>query len=81
LAGGSGNFVRVRSPHGDRLARLLKDKGIVAVRQTDGALSITGATCEIVGDLAGANGLTLHELTSHKASLEETFMELTRDSV
>ncbi len=81
LKGGSGNFVRVRSPQSDKLAALLKAQGIVAVGQPDNTLSVTGATCEVVGDLAGANGLTLHELTVHKASLEETFMELTRDSV
>jgi ABC-2 type transport system ATP-binding protein len=81
LKGGTGNFVRVRSPAADQLARLLKAKGIAAVRDPDGALSVTGASLEVVGDLAGANGLTLHELSAHKASLEDTFMELTRDSV
>jgi ABC-2 type transport system ATP-binding protein len=81
LKGGTGNFVRVRSPHADKLVALLKAQGTAAVREPDGALSITGATLEVVGDLAGANGLTLHELSAHKASLEDTFMELTRDSV
>jgi ABC-2 type transport system ATP-binding protein len=51
------------------------------VRQPDDSLDVTGASCEMVGDLAGANGLTLHELAAHQASLEATFMELTRDSV
>jgi ABC-2 type transport system ATP-binding protein len=81
LKGGSGNFVRVRAPEADRLAGLLKAQGIAVVREADGALSVTGAKLEAVGDLAGANGLTLHELSAHKASLEDTFMELTRDSV
>ncbi|MEA2372131.1 MAG: type transport system ATP-binding protein [Solirubrobacteraceae bacterium] len=81
LKGGTGNFVRVRSPAADQLARLLKAKGLTAVRDPDGALSVTGASLEAVGDLAGANGLTLHELSAHTASLEDTFMELTRDSI
>jgi ABC-2 type transport system ATP-binding protein len=81
LKGGTGNFVRVRSPQADQLVRLLKAQAIAAVREPDGALTITGASLEAVGDLAGANGLTLHELSAHKASLEDTFMELTRDSV
>jgi ABC-2 type transport system ATP-binding protein len=81
LKGGTGNYVRVRSPQGEELARLLREGGTEVTRQVDGALSITGATSEVVGELAGAHGLTLHELSTHKASLEDTFMELTRDSV
>jgi ABC-2 type transport system ATP-binding protein len=81
LKGGTGNFVRVRSPQADQLVRVLKAQGITALRDPDGALSVTGASLEVVGDLAGANGLTLHELSAHTASLEDTFMELTRDSV
>jgi ABC-2 type transport system ATP-binding protein len=81
LKGGTGNFVRVRSPQADQLARLLTANGTNAVREPDGALSVTGATLEAIGDLAGANSLTLHELSAHTASLEDTFMELTRDSV
>jgi len=81
LRGGTGNFVRVRSPAADQLARVLKAKQIAAIREPDGALSVTGTTLEAVGELAAANGLTLHELSAHRASLEDTFMELTRDSV
>jgi ABC-2 type transport system ATP-binding protein len=81
LKGGTGNFVRVRSPQADQLVRMLKAQGITTVREPDGALNIAGTTLEAVGDLAGANSLTLHELSAHTASLEDTFMELTRDSV
>jgi ABC-2 type transport system ATP-binding protein len=81
LKGGTGNYVRVRSPQGDALAKLAERNGFAVIRHPDGALDITGATLEAVGDLAAANSVTLHELSSHKASLEETFMELTRDSV
>jgi ABC-2 type transport system ATP-binding protein len=81
LKGGTGNFVRVRSPQADELVGMLKTQGITAVREPDGALNVTGATLEAVGDLAGAHSFTLHELSAHTASLEDTFMELTRDSV
>ncbi len=81
LQGGTGNFVRVRSPQAAELVAVLKAKGITAIRQPDETLNVTGGTCEAIGELAAANGLTLHELSAHKASLEETFMELTRDSV
>ncbi len=78
---GSGSFVRVRSPQGDALASLLEARGVTVVRQADDTLRITGATSDAVGELARANGVTLRELSAHQASLEETFMELTRDSV
>jgi ABC-2 type transport system ATP-binding protein len=34
-----------------------------------------------VGDAAAATGIVLHELTPQQASLEEAFMNLTRDDV
>jgi ABC-2 type transport system ATP-binding protein len=80
LKRGSGNFVRVRSPQGDALAALLEAQGAEIVRQGDDALRINGATCDAIGELARANGLTLQELSAHQASLEETYMELTRDA-
>jgi ABC-2 type transport system ATP-binding protein len=81
LKGGTGNYVRVRSPQAEALTKLVERQGCTVIRHPDGALDITGASLEAVGDVAAANSLTLHELSSHKASLEETFMELTRDSV
>jgi ABC-2 type transport system ATP-binding protein len=81
LKRGSDNFVRVRSPQSDALVMLLAARGIEAVREADGTLRVTGATCETVGELARENGLTLLELSAHQASLEQTYMELTRDAV
>jgi ABC-2 type transport system ATP-binding protein len=79
LSNGSGNFVRVRSPQSDSLAPLLEARGAAVVRQADGALRVTGASTDAVGELARANGFTLQELSVHQASLEERYMELTRD--
>ena len=44
-------------------------------------LEVAGLTSEKVGEIAAANGIVLHELTLLQASLEEAFMELTRDDV
>jgi ABC-2 type transport system ATP-binding protein len=81
LDGSSRRFVRVRSPQSEALAALLTGRGAEAVRQGDGTLRITGATTELVGELARANGLALQELSVHQPSLEERYMELTRDSL
>lgn len=81
LGGGSGNFARVRSPQIDALATLINAQGAAVVREDEHTLRITGASTEAVGELARAHGLTLRELSTHQASLEERYMELTRDSV
>jgi ABC-2 type transport system ATP-binding protein len=44
-------------------------------------IEITGMDSAEVGRLAAAHGVVLVELIPVKASLEEAFMELTRDSV
>lgn len=41
---------------------------------------VTGRTARDVGEAAGAAGITLYELSTQSASLEEAFMELTRDA-
>jgi ABC-2 type transport system ATP-binding protein len=77
----SGTHVRVRSPQATRLAELVTGAGGTASPAEDSALSVTGMSTEAVGDLAGANGIVLHELTLAQASLEDAFMELTEDAV
>ncbi|MEV1241597.1 ABC transporter ATP-binding protein [Nonomuraea sp. NPDC049750] len=46
-----------------------------------GELIVTGMTAPDVGRLAAAEGVPLFELAPRRTSLEEAFMELTRDSV
>jgi ABC-2 type transport system ATP-binding protein len=67
---------RVRSPDADRLAVLLIQAGLDAHSIGDGALSVPAPT-ERVGEIAAANGIVLHELTTERATLEEVFFELT----
>jgi ABC-2 type transport system ATP-binding protein len=81
IAESSGQFVRVRSPHLDRLEQLLRGKGALLRREPDGALAVSAMSAPEIGDLAGTNGIFIHELATQSASLEEAYMELTRDSV
>jgi ABC-2 type transport system ATP-binding protein len=80
LKNGSGNFVRVRSPQSDALATLLEARGAAVVRQADNTLRLASTTTEAVGEMARANGFTLQELSAHRASLEDRYLELTRDA-
>jgi ABC-2 type transport system ATP-binding protein len=81
LANGIGGFVRVRSPQATTLAPLLQAQGATVERLPDGVLHVRGATSDAVGETATANAITLLELAAHEPSLEETYMELTRESV
>ena len=73
--------VVVRSPRSADLAGLLAARGAAVVAQPDGGLAVTGLQATVIGEVAREYGIALHELTPRHASLEEAFMELTRDSV
>jgi ABC-2 type transport system ATP-binding protein len=81
IAQSTQNFVRVRSPQVEELARAVSAAGGTTRPEEDGALAISGLPIGAVGDLARDAGIALHELSPQLASLEEAFMELTRDSV
>jgi ABC-2 type transport system ATP-binding protein len=79
IQGASKNLVRVRSPQVGELRDLIVGPD-VAVRDVEpGLIEVGGLTAEQIGDAAADNGVRLHELTPLQASLEEAFMELTRD--
>ena len=80
IARSSSNAVRVKSPQQQQLLDALSAVH-AEVAPLDGHLEVRGLTCAEVGDLAAANRITIHELFEDRASLEEAFMELTRDSV
>jgi ABC-2 type transport system ATP-binding protein len=73
--------VLVRSPDAARLAELLTAEGGLVTADNGQALTVGGLPAPRIGELAAAAGLVLHELTPQLGSLEEAFMELTRDSV
>jgi ABC-2 type transport system ATP-binding protein len=81
LSEGSGSYVRVRSAQADALAARLRERGVAVDRPEDSTLNITGATPDAIGEIARANGFALQELSTHQATLEERYMELTKDSV
>jgi ABC-2 type transport system ATP-binding protein len=81
ISASSSNHVRVVSPHATSLRNLLVDDGVSITSVDPGVLDIEGVPAARVGEVAAEHGLTLHELTTVEASLEQAFMELTRDSV
>ena len=79
--GASKKIVRVRSPQAEKLRGLVAGSDVSVLALEPDVLEITGLTAEQIGDAAATNGVTLHELTPQQASLEEAFMELTRDDI
>jgi ABC-2 type transport system ATP-binding protein len=67
--------VRVRSPQADRFRELLGPQ----TTESNGTLLVQGRSAAEVGELAAANGIVLHELVEEAASLEDAFLELTRE--
>jgi ABC-2 type transport system ATP-binding protein len=73
--------VRVRGTDPAALAALLRGPGVTVSCDRGGELTVTGLSADQIGRAASARGITLLELTTQQASLEEAFMDLTRDAV
>jgi ABC-2 type transport system ATP-binding protein len=81
VARASQKIVVVRSPELERLKTELAGPAVTFVAAERGALEVHGLTAEQIGDTAAEAGVALHELTPQQASLEEAFMNLTRDDL
>ena len=78
---GTGLSVSVRTAGTELLTALLADAG-GAVQPADGdLLTVTGLSADRISELAFQHRIQLRELTTHAASLEDAFMQLTAASV
>jgi ABC-2 type transport system ATP-binding protein len=78
---GAGPAVRVVSPRPDDVWRVLELAGASLAARDGNELLIEGLGTDVVARLALAHGLELHELATHRRSLESAYLELTQDSV
>ncbi|MHB8263633.1 MAG: ABC transporter ATP-binding protein [Acidimicrobiales bacterium] len=81
IAQNSGQFVRVRTPRPDVLIKTLKGAGGDVRIEDEGSFAVTGLIAAEIGEIAARLGVTLHELSTQSASLEEAFMESTDESL
>ena len=80
-AGAAQSSVFVRSPQAAALAQALFADGVEVRAGADrDVLEITGLQARDVGHRAAEAGIVLYELTPRTVSLEQAFMDLTRDS-
>ncbi|MCG7202657.1 MULTISPECIES: ATP-binding cassette domain-containing protein [Streptomyces] len=68
------------SARNDAMTVLARAGATVSSSGTD-TISVTGMPAENVVSLLGAHAVPFSEVSSHRASLEEAYMELTRDAV
>ena len=81
IAMASTNVIVVRSPQASQLRELLLGPDVTVTSQEAGVLEVRGVTAQAVGDVAFEHQIRLHGLAVQEASLEDAFMEMTRDSV
>ena len=73
--------MHVRTPHAERLAQLLEAEGATIAPTAADQMSVTGVASPRIGEIAASGGVILYELTPVTGSLEDAYMELTRDEV
>jgi len=81
LAAASGDRVMLRTTAGPAAAEVLEGAGAtVAVTGPDG-LTVSGLAAERVVAVLGESAVPFSEVSAHRATLEEAYLELTRDAV
>jgi ABC-2 type transport system ATP-binding protein len=81
IAASARGDVLVRSPRPDDLARLLASHGATVAPESGGGLAVSGMDAPTIADLAAEHGIGVHELTPRHASLEDAYLDITKDSV
>jgi hypothetical protein len=75
----TGHHVRAVTPDAEVLSALLRDRCATVTADGPDGLTVQGMECREVGILSAGAGLTLYELSTQRASLEDAFMELTHE--
>jgi ABC-2 type transport system ATP-binding protein len=73
--------VRLRTVARMEAAAVLTSAGATVAVTAPDTLTISGLASERVVELLGENSIAFSEVSGHQASLEEAYMELTRDAV
>ncbi|WP_306204581.1 ATP-binding cassette domain-containing protein [Actinoplanes sp. RD1] len=81
VAEAAGNGVKVVSGDAGRLRARLSAPGVTISATAGDELLVSGRTAREIGTLAAHYGIPVYELTPTSVSLEEAFMNLTRDAV
>ena len=80
LAAASGDRVRLRTNSVPEATVVLAQAGATVVADGNGTLKVAGLTAENVVLLLGAKAVPFSEVSAHHATLEQAYLELTRDA-
>jgi ABC-2 type transport system ATP-binding protein len=81
IAAASAGRVTVRTAARAEAMTVLARAGAEVADTGPGVIAVCGLPAERVGLLLSQNGIAFTKLSPHRASLEEAYMELTRDAV
>ena len=81
IAAASADRVTVRTAARDEAMTVLARAGAEPAATARDVITVSGMTPERVVKLLSENSVPFAELSAHRASLEEAYMELTRDAV
>jgi ABC-2 type transport system ATP-binding protein len=81
VARASTDIVRVVTPQPLELRDALVGPDVTVATDETTTLTVRGLSNMQIGEIAARHGIVLYELTPQQASLEDAFMELTRDDV
>ncbi|MEW2124371.1 ATP-binding cassette domain-containing protein [Streptomyces sp. NPDC007259] len=81
LAATSGGRVTLRTSAPPRATEVLRGAGATVLVTGPGTLGVTGLTDEETVALLARSGVPFSQVPAHRATLEEAYMELTRDAV
>nr|BFE58867.1 ATP-binding cassette domain-containing protein [Dactylosporangium thailandense] len=81
LAGAANGRIVVRSSAIDRASVVLREHADSVLPNGDGTLTVTGVAAEEVIARLTAAGVPFSEVSAHRATLEDAYLDLTRDAV
>jgi ABC-2 type transport system ATP-binding protein len=81
LAAASGDRVTLRTTAPAEATALLARAGATVTAAGPGALTVSGLAAEKIVMLLGEGSVPFSEVSAHRATLEEAYLELTRDAV
>lgn len=77
----TGATISLRSPDASALVTAIRSEGGTSTQGTGDELTVVGLPVERVGELAAATNTVLYQLVSQHGSLEDAFLELTKNDV
>jgi ABC-2 type transport system ATP-binding protein len=81
IAAASGDRITLRTAARAGAMTVLANAGATVAATGPDTLTVAGLTAERVVSALGQSGVAFSEVTAHRATLEEAYMELTRDEV